>query len=93
MIKVVDFWASWCGPCKMMAPTIEKLQKEFESDSNVVIEKVNIEEEENMAMAKEARVNSIPTLVFYKDGVEVNRLTGLKNEAVIREAIDSCLNN
>ena len=91
MIKVIDYWAPWCGPCKVMAPTIEKLATQYADNENVQIEKVNVDE--NMEEARASRVQSIPTLVFFKDGEEVNRLTGLKTEAVIKEAIEALLVN
>lgn len=91
MIKVIDYWAPWCGPCKVMGPTIEKLATQYADNENVQIEKVNVDE--NMEEARASRVQSIPTLVFFKDGQEVNRLTGLKSEAVIKEAIEALLVN
>lgn len=92
MVKVVDFWAKWCGPCKVMAPVIDKLKEEYAENPNVTIEKIDVDEEQNMAIAKDAKVQSIPTLVFYKDGVEENRMTGIRSEAVIKEAIEALLN-
>jgi thioredoxin 1 len=92
MVKVIDFWAEWCGPCKVMSPTIEKLKAEYADNSNVTIEKINVDAEENMTAAREANVQSIPTLIFYKNGVEENRMVGLKSEAAIKEAIEALLN-
>jgi thioredoxin 1 len=92
MVKVIDFWAEWCGPCKVMSPTIEKLNAEYADNSNVTIEKINVDDEENMTAAREAKVQSIPTLIFYKNGVEENRMVGLKSEAAIKEAIEALLN-
>ena len=69
---IVDFWAPWCGPCKMMAPVFEKVSKGF--PLKTLFAKVNTEEEQNLG----ARFNirSIPTLVIFKDGKEIQRVSG-----------------
>lgn len=87
MIKVIDFWAPWCGPCKTMAPTIDKLADEYANSDTVQIQKVNVDD--NMDIARLAGIRSIPTLVFYKDDEEVNRMTGAKTESEIRAAIEA----
>lgn len=69
---LVDFWAEWCGPCIAMKPVMEELAKDFESKARVA--KVNVDE--NQELASEYGVMSIPTLVFFKGGKEVDRLTG-----------------
>jgi thioredoxin 1 len=92
MVKVIDFWAEWCGPCKVMSPRIENLTAEYSDNADVTIEKINVDAEENMTIAREAKVQSIPTLIFYKNGVEENRMVGLKSEADIKEAIEALLN-
>lgn len=86
MLKVIDIWAPWCGPCKMMMPTIEKLAAEFNvPDSNVTIEKLNADE--NPDLVKKYEVRGIPTLLFEKDGKIVARFVGVKQEKEIREEI------
>ena len=73
-VALVDFWASWCGPCRMVAPTIEQLAQEYEGRANVG--KVNVDEEGGLA--GDFGVMSIPTVVLFKDGKEVERLVGVR---------------
>ena len=73
---LVDFYADWCGPCKMMAPVIEELAKELEG--KVKVGKINVDE--NPDIAVEYNVMSIPTLIVFKNGKEEKRLVGLRNK-------------
>ena len=70
---VVDFWASWCGPCKIMAPIMEQLSQKF--STSIHFGKVNVDEQANIA--KELNIMSIPTLVIYHNGQPVEKVTGL----------------
>lgn len=72
---LVDFWATWCGPCQMLLPIIEELADEV-TDAKIC--KVNVDEE--MDLAKEFRVMSIPTLIVFKDGKKVNMTVGAKTK-------------
>lgn len=86
MLIVKDFWATWCGPCKAMTPTIEKLMEKYNTeDSQVKIEKIDVDQ--NMESAKAADVRGIPTLVFEKDGVIVDRISGNQPLVKIEELI------
>jgi thioredoxin 1 len=78
---LVDFWAPWCGPCKMIAPVIDKLASDLAQTH--VIGKVNVDEHPILAEAFE--VTSIPTLVLFKDGQPVKRVTGFRSEPQLRE--------
>jgi thioredoxin 1 len=78
---LVDFWAPWCGPCKMIAPVIEKLGNELAATH--VIGKVNIDDHPILAEAFE--VTSIPTLILFKDGQPVRRVSGFRSELQLRE--------
>ena len=72
MIKILDFWAEWCGPCKFMEPIIDELEKELHS--KVTIEKINVDE--NQELTAKHGVMSIPTYIIEKDGQEVERIIG-----------------
>ena len=72
MVKLLDFWAEWCGPCKFMEPVLEELEKELKG--KVEIEKINVDEKQEMA-AKYG-VMSIPTYIVVKDDREVERIIG-----------------
>ena len=76
---LIDFWAEWCGPCKMIAPIIESLSVELEGKFKVC--KINIDEEMNLA--SNLGIMSIPTLVLFRDGKESGRLVGLRSQADI----------
>ena len=72
-ITMVDFWASWCGPCRMLAPVIDDLAGKYEDKA--VIGKVNVDDEQALAM--QYGVMSIPTVIFFKDGKELDRKVGV----------------
>ncbi|GAB6098165.1 thioredoxin TrxA [Halanaerocella petrolearia] len=72
---VVDFWAPWCGPCKMIAPVLEELAEEYD---DVKVAKVNVDN--NQSLAQEYQVTSIPNLVFFKDGETVDRQVGFSGK-------------
>ena len=72
-LAMVDFWADWCGPCKMLSPVIDSLAQQFEG--KVMVGKVNVDEEPELA--RQFGVMSIPTVVFLKNGKEVDRKVGV----------------
>ena len=85
---VIDFWATWCGPCKAMSPIVEKLAEEYAG--RVLIGKYNVDEETDLAA--ENRIMSIPTLLFYKNGQKTSiRLAGSQPEAALRARIEELL--
>ena len=79
---LLDFWATWCGPCQMIAPVVAQIAEE---NSDVVVGKVNVDEE--MQLAQAFGITSIPTLIVFKNGVNVNTAVGLRSKAQIEEMI------
>jgi thioredoxin 1 len=84
---VVDFWAEWCGPCKMLAPVLDELAGDF--DGKVKIGKVNVDN--NQELATKYGISSIPQLFYFKDGEVVNQITGLKSKADLSASFDELL--
>ena len=80
---IVEFWAPWCGPCKMLAPTFEGLAKDYKG--KVTFAKLDTDESPKTAMA--LSIHSIPTLIFFKDGKQVERLTGARPRADIEAVV------
>lgn len=86
---VIDFWATWCGPCMAMSPVVEKLAEEY-ADRDIVIGKYNTDEWNEFCV--ENRVMSIPAFLFFKDGKATGiRLAGLQKEETLRTKIDELL--
>lgn len=82
-LAVVDFWAVWCGPCRMVGPIIEELHNEHGED--VVIGKVNVDDNPQVAM--KYKVRNIPTVLFIKDGVVVDKIVGAASKAAYADKI------
>ena len=84
---LVDFWAPWCGPCRMVSPIIEQLADDY--GETVKVGKLNVDENQQTAMSY--RVMSIPTVILFKNGEVVQRFVGLRQEKDFKAAIDSAL--
>jgi len=82
-LVLVDFWAPWCGPCRMQAPILEKLATG--GDVNVRIAKLNTDSDP--AIAQEYGISSIPTLILFRNGKEVERFVGVQPEAALRDKL------
>ena len=81
---LVDFWAEWCGPCKMLGPVLDELAEEYAG--RVRIGKVNIDEQQ--ALAAEYGIQSIPTLLFFQKGQVAQQIVGLKSKRELKAAFD-----
>lgn len=84
---LVDFWAAWCGPCKMIAPVIEELAEDYKG--KVKICKLNVDE--NGKTAQDYGVMSIPTMILYKNGQEIDRLVGFMPKANIAKKLEAVM--
>ncbi|WP_414046847.1 thioredoxin [Macrococcus equi] len=83
-VTLVDFWAPWCGPCKMIAPVLEDLAKDVEGKANIV--KVDVDE--NQATAAKFEVMSIPTLIVFKDGQAVDKVVGFQPKEQLQAVLE-----
>ena len=86
-LVMVDFWATWCGPCKIVAPVVEELAKEYEG--KVTFVKVNTDE--NQDLATKYNIRGIPTLMFFKEGNIADQVVGAVPKAQLKSKIDSLM--
>jgi thioredoxin 1 len=86
-IVMVDFWAVWCGPCRMIAPTVEELAKEYAEKIKVL--KLNTDE--NPEIASRYKIMGIPSIIFFKNGQEADRIVGAVPKPQLKAKIDSLL--
>lgn len=84
---VVDFWATWCGPCRMVAPIISEMAEKY--DGKLVVGKCDVEECEDLAM--EFNIRNIPTVLFFKNGEVVDKVVGAVSKAKFEEKFDAML--
>lgn len=84
---LVDFWAEWCGPCKMMLPVLEELSSEYGDSLSIL--KANVEE--NPKLAQKFKVRSIPSMILFKDGEAIKTMVGALGKDELKEKIDNSL--
>lgn len=84
---VVDFWATWCGPCKMISPIISQLAAEY--DGKITVAKCDVEECEDIAV--DLGIRNVPTILFFKGGEQVDKLVGAVNKAKLQEKFETLL--
>ena len=84
---LVDFWAPWCGPCRMLAPVVEEIAKEYAG--KVKVGKLNTDEQPNAATR--FKISAIPTILFFKDGKVVEQIVGVHSKADIKRFLDNLL--
>jgi len=86
-VALVDFWAVWCGPCRMLSPTVDDIAAEY--GDKITVAKCNVDDNEEIA--EQLGIRSIPTLIFFKDGQAVDKLVGLVSKADIEAKINALL--
>jgi thioredoxin 1 len=86
-VSLVDFWAEWCGPCRMMGPAIDQVAADYEGKA--LVAKVDVDACQNLAV--KLGVNSIPTLIIFKDGAEVKRFVGVTSKGDLGKALDAAI--
>ena len=86
-VSLVDFWAPWCGPCRMIAPVIEELAEEFDGKAKIC--KVNTDEEQDIGV--KYGIRSIPTIMFFKDGELVDQMVGAASKQAFTDKLNSLL--
>jgi len=84
---VVDFWATWCGPCRMIGPVVSELAEKY--DGKITVGKCDVEENDELAM--EFGIRNIPTILFFKNGQVVDKLVGAAQKAVLEAKFESLL--
>jgi thioredoxin 1 len=86
-VAMVDFWAEWCGPCRMIGPSVEELSKEYEGKA--IIGKLNVDDNPNVASS--FGIRSIPTILFFKDGKQVDKQVGVVPKSELERKLKALL--
>jgi thioredoxin 1 len=86
-LTIADFWATWCGPCKMLSPIIDELDKEYAGKVKIC----KVDTDANQELSAQFQIVSIPTVIFFKDGKQVGKFVGFKSKEAIKKIIDPLL--
>ncbi|MBK9328029.1 MAG: thioredoxin [Sphingobacteriales bacterium] len=86
-VALIDFWAEWCGPCRLIGPVVEELSKEY--DGKATIGKLNVDE--NRDVAAQYGIMSIPTLLFFKDGQLIDKHVGVASKGDLKKKLDAAI--
>lgn len=84
-----DFWAAWCGPCKIMNPIIEEIEKEY--GNKIQVEKINMDEEDNQPVIDQHQITAVPTYIIEKDGQIIDQFVGSQHKKTLTDALDKSL--
>lgn len=88
-VKLLDFWAAWCGPCKIMNPIIEEIEHEFMG--KIIVEKIDVDQAENQKMVEDYQIGAMPTYIIEKDGEVVEQFIGAQTKSALVNAIKHAL--
>ncbi|MEK7535153.1 MAG: thioredoxin domain-containing protein [Patescibacteria group bacterium] len=89
-VTLYDFWAAWCGPCKIMHPVVEDIERSYAGKVKVV--KINVDEASNQAMVERYQIGAMPTYIIEKKGQVVNSFVGAQSKVTLVSALDQALN-
>lgn len=88
-VTLLDFWAAWCGPCKVMNPVIEEIEHEYAG--KVKVAKINVDEPTNQKMVEQYQIGAMPTYIIEKNGQIVSSFVGGQSKKILTEALDQAL--
>ncbi len=88
-VKLLDFWAAWCGPCKVMNPIVEEIEHEFAD--KIVVEKVDVDAPENQGKVMDYQIGAMPTYIIEKNGEVIQAFVGAQSKKTLVEALNQAL--